>query len=98
MVVMDPHIVIIWAYNLHHFVSKNLVHRNISLPKGSIETETTTTTSATIIATAITSMVLVVMEMVRSRRRTTERQQVMKQGPQGLLTKAMVEPCPHIWW
>jgi hypothetical protein len=41
MVVMNPHIVIIRADNLHHFVSKDLVDRDISLPKGSVEAAAT---------------------------------------------------------
>lgn len=37
MVIMNPHIVIIWANDLHDFVSENLVDRDIGLPVLAVE-------------------------------------------------------------
>jgi len=40
MVIMHPDIIIIWANHLHHFVSKDLVDRDISLPVQAVEAAT----------------------------------------------------------
>lgn len=37
VVVMDPHVVLLWTDNFHHFVGENLVCRHVGLPERAVE-------------------------------------------------------------